>query len=493
MKGKPLDDFADLSGWTPVASGQAQLDISRDRGPGGGAMRLDFDFKGGGGFVVARKRFSFPLPEAYAFTFDVRGMAPANKLEFKLVDPGGQNVWRYQENAFDLPADWRSLRIGSSQIDFAWGPAGSGPMHQVGAIEFAVTAPPGGKGTLWLANLCLEDHTFRSTPAVQASSALPGHEPRYAVDRRVETSWRSEPSDEPQWFLVDFGEVREYGGLIVRWDATTTARPFDLETSDDGAAWKTVYSAGRPDAARSYVYLPHGTSRQLRLRLRRGADGKGIGIAEIDVRPYEFSRSLSAFFQNIAANEPRRVRFFAALRPFQVTPPWQAFNDLGGVSRITTLEYATGAVWVNRRKAVIPLTAPSGFGVAALEQAAVTEYLLSGDLPAEDAVSDGFGYASGALRYDLDLRPGSARDVYLATPFGAADPALAPSSRGVDGAEQFDLAVREWSAKLGRVDIRLPATARAFSDTFRTAAAHILINRHGPAFQPRPRRYVAPS
>ena len=91
MKGETLDDFAELSGWTPVASGQARLDISRDRGPRDGAMRLDFDFKGGGGFVVARKRFSFPLPEAHAFTFDVRGMAPANKLEFKLVDPGGHN------------------------------------------------------------------------------------------------------------------------------------------------------------------------------------------------------------------------------------------------------------------------------------------------------------------------------------------------------------------------------------------------------------------
>jgi len=604
MKGKILDDFADLSGWTPVASGQAQLDISRDRGPRGGAMRLDFDFKGGGGFVVARKRSSFPLPDAYAFTFDVRGMAPANKLEFKLVDPSDHNVWRYQEDGFGFPAEWRSLRISSSQIDFAWGPAGSGPMRQVGAIEFAIAAPPGGKGTVWIANLCLEDQSFRSTPAVQASSSLPGHEPRCAVDRRVETSWRSEPSDEPQWFLVDFGEAREYGGLIVRWDPTTTARPFDLESSDDGTAWKTLYSARRPGAARSYVYLPHGTSRGLRLRLHQGVDGKGIGIAEIDVRPYEFSRSLNAFFQNIAANEPRglfprylcgeqtywtpvgsalggvaqgllnedgmlevdrgtfsiepflylgerlvtwadgsptqeleqgflpipscvwrkdgivltatafatgeagkavlyvryrlenleaeprHVRFFAALRPFQVTPPWQAFGEFGGVSAITTLEHGTGAVWVNHRKAVIPLTAASGFGVAAFEEGAVTEYLLSGALPPEDLVSDGFGYASGALRYDLDLPSGSARDVYLAAPFGAVDPALALSSRGLDGAEQFDVAVREWSAKLGRVDIRLPATARAFSDTFRTAAAHILINRDGPALQPGPRRYA---
>src|SRR5207302_1019569 len=219
-----------------------------------------------------------------------------------------------------------------------------------------------------------------------------------------------------------------------------------LESSDDGTAWKTLYSARRPGAARSYVYLPQGTSRGLRLRLHQGVDGKGIGIAEIDVRPYEFSRSLNAFFQNIAANEPRglfprylcgeqtywtpvgsalrgvtqgllnedgmlevdrgtfsiepflhvgeglvtwadgsptqeleqgflpipssvwrkngivlratafatgeagkavlyvryrlenleaeprHVRFFAALRPFQVTPPWQAFHDLGGGS-----------------------------------------------------------------------------------------------------------------------------------------------------------------
>jgi len=249
VKGSTLDEFTELSGWSPVTSGRAQLDISGDRGPRGRAMRLDFDFKGGGGFVVARKRFSFALPDTYAFTFDVRGAAPANKLEFKLVDPGGHNVWRYQEDAFSFSADWRSLRIRSSQIDFAWGPAGGGPVRLVGAIELAIAAPPGGKGTVWIADLGLEDHSVHSIPVVQASSAVPGHEAPCAVDRRAETSWRSEPSDEPQWFLVDFGETREYGGLIVRWDPTTTARPFDLETSDDGLAWKTVYSAGRPDGA----------------------------------------------------------------------------------------------------------------------------------------------------------------------------------------------------------------------------------------------------
>src|SRR5205823_10987875 len=133
--------------------------------------------------------------------------------------------------------------------------------------------------------------------------------------------------------------------------------------------------------------------------------------------------------------------------------------DVGGVSIITTLEWATGAVWVNGRKAVIPLTTPSGFGMSAFDQGAVTEYLLSGDVPPHEAVSDHFGYASGALRYDVDLPPASARDVYLSCPFGAADPAIVAAARGSDGAAQLDVAVREWSTKLGRVDLRLPATA----------------------------------
>ena len=53
---------------------------------------------------------------------------------------------------------------------------------------------------------------------------------------------------------------------------------------------------------------------------------------------------------------PRRVRFFAALRPFQVTPPWQAFGELGGVSPIRELALsATGSLSVNGAKLVVPL------------------------------------------------------------------------------------------------------------------------------------------
>src|SRR4029453_15153147 len=93
MSAEVLDTLEDLSGWIPVASGLAHLRISPEGGPHGPAMRLDFDFKGGGGFVVARKPPSRPVRESHPPTFPIRGAAPPNRLEVKLADASGRNVW----------------------------------------------------------------------------------------------------------------------------------------------------------------------------------------------------------------------------------------------------------------------------------------------------------------------------------------------------------------------------------------------------------------
>jgi hypothetical protein len=123
----------------------------------------------------------------------------------------------------------------------------------------------------------------------------------------------------------------------------------------------------------------------------------------------------------------------------------------------------------------------------------VIEHLTAGKLPLQTEVMDEFGYASGALCFDLDLAPGSSREVYLAIPFGpvdtAADGSVASSLRGASGPEEFEHAVREWETRLGAVEIQLPHHAQTIADAFKTAAAHILINRTGPALHPGPRRY----
>jgi hypothetical protein len=604
MKRVVVDQFQDLSGWSAVASGQAELHISQDAGPHGAAMRLAFDFKGSGGFVVARRSFSFPLPDTYAFSVNLRGAAPRNKFEFKLVDPSGKNVWRYQEDAFEFTPDWQPLLMRSRQIEFGWGPAGGGRMLEVGAIEFVIAAGPGGKGTVWIDDLQVEDRSFASLPAVTASSTVSGHEPRCAVDRDRNSSWRSAASGDPQWFLIDLEEEHEYGGLIIHWDPAAPARSFSVQTSTDASEWRQVYSAHRAAATRSYVYLPDRASRYIRLDLHAADAQRGVGIVNLQVEPYEFSRSISEFFHNVAAAEPRGhypkylgrqqtywspvgipngvtrallneegmvevdegtfsiepflrvdgalitwadaaptqhleeeylpipssvwrtndivltitafatgesndavlyiryrvehtratarvVRLFAVVRPFQVTPPWQSFRALGGVSPVREFASRANAIWVNRTKAVIPLSPPTQFGATTFDEG-IMGYLEGGELPAATDVSDDFGYGSGALCFDLNVAPGVPQEVYLAIPFGSAgeihDAPLLPAGRS--GAEQFATAVHQWRAQLAAVDIHLPGAARAAIDTLKTAAAHVLINRDGPALQPGPRRYT---
>jgi hypothetical protein len=603
MNSRVLDDFEDLSDWAAIASGQAELRISPERGPRGGVMRLDFDFRGGGGFVVARKPFDLTLPESYAFSFNIRGEGPCNILELKLVDGSDQNVWRWRAERFDLPDEWQPLRVKSSQIPFAWGPLGGGRARAVAAIEIVIAAGPGGQGTIWIDDLRLEDTSYYLTPLVEATSALPGWEPLHVCDPSPETRWRSSATHAPQHVTIDFQCEREYGGLIIRWERDRRPRAFDILLSRDGVEWQTCYSATEGVGEETYVFLPEAVSRFVRLDLGEPAQPRGFGIVSVEVQPYEFSASRNDLLSVVARRahpglypkyllgrqtywtpvgtgedvtqalcneegmvevdkgafsiEPflwvdgglitwadvalaqsleqdalpipsvewgvsdltlgttafatgpsgdstlwiryrlenhsdtaRQLTLFAAIRPLQVTPTWQHWHGFGGVCRIGELAWRGGAVWVDRHKQILPLTPPSGFGAATFAQGGITEHLWRGELPHQDAATDTFDQASGALRFDLDLPPRAAREVYLAAPFGEADPDRpAPHAAGLSGPDQLTRAVTGWEGMLGALEIRLPPCAAGVVETLRTAAAHILINRDGPALQPGPRRY----
>ena len=232
---------------------------------------------------------------------------------------------------------------------------------------------------------------------------------------------------------------------------------------------------------RDYLPIPSSEWRAGDLALRTTAFATGpCGASTLFIR-YRLANDSDA---------TRPVRLFAAIRPFQVTPTWQHWHRFGGVSQIGELVYESATVSVDRRRRVIPMTAPSQFGAATFAQGAITEYLQTGDLPSQDRVKDAFGYASGALRFDLELPPHAAQEVYLAIPFGIVDPDKpADPEAYASGAEEFRIAVSQWEDKLGAFDIRLPPEASGVVDTLKTAAAHILINRDGPALHPGPRRY----
>jgi hypothetical protein len=133
-------------------------------------MRLDFDFHGHAGYAVVHRLLYLPLPSNYQFSFAIRGEAPSNTLEFKLVDTTGANVWRSNNVGFVFPGAWTAVRIDKRQIPFAWGQPRDYELKKVGALEFAITAGSGGKGSVWLDDLTM---TPLSGPIVSSVAASP--------------------------------------------------------------------------------------------------------------------------------------------------------------------------------------------------------------------------------------------------------------------------------------------------------------------------------
>jgi hypothetical protein len=277
IEGVRVDDFEDTTGWTAAPSDGVSLALSSAEGISGKALRLDFDFHGGAGYAVARKELPFDLPENYEISFRVRGEAPVNNFEIKLVDPTGDNVWWVNRRNFEFPRTWTDVRLKKRHIQFAWGPAGGGEIRKVAALEFAVTAGTGGQGYILLDDLTLRElpppKPYDRTPEVTATAAA---------------------------LSLDFLENREYGGLVIDWKSGQHATDYEVQISDDGSTWKTIRTVNGSNGGRDDLFLPETESRHLRLRFL-----EGTGRPAIDVKPLDWATTPEAFFTAIAQDAPR--------------------------------------------------------------------------------------------------------------------------------------------------------------------------------------------
>ncbi|HWJ21965.1 MAG TPA: discoidin domain-containing protein [Gemmatimonadaceae bacterium] len=329
-----IDDFEGPNAWTAHPSDGVTLEIGRDSGARGGhAMRLDFDFHGGGGYALARRAVNLTLPANYEFTFQLRGDAPVENLEFKLIDSTGDNVWWSNQRDYSFPRRWTQVTRKKRHIGFAWGPVGGGEIRRVAAIEIVVTAGSGGKGTVWVDDLALTPlDTVANTrqPVVSASSSAMGFPYANAVDGDTSTAWRSLLRDHDgsllQWLTLDFGGRREYGGIVVDWDPLDYATSFAVETSNDGKQWETRRTITRFRGGRSYLDLPEGDSRYLRLHMLKSARCRGFAVREITVQPLAWSESGNAFMRAVARDAPRGTY------PRYLTDSAQSYWTLVGVS-----------------------------------------------------------------------------------------------------------------------------------------------------------------
>jgi beta-glucanase (GH16 family) len=77
-------------------------------------------------------------------------------------------------------------------------------------------------------------------PATASSQESAGLGPAGAVDGDPGTRWSSVHAD-PQWIEVDLGAVYELTQVVLVWE-TASGKTYDIDVSDDGSNWATIYS-----------------------------------------------------------------------------------------------------------------------------------------------------------------------------------------------------------------------------------------------------------
>jgi hypothetical protein len=179
-----------------------------------------------------------------------------------------------------------------------------------------------------------------------------------------------------------------------------------------------------------------------------------------------------------------------AVRPFQVNPPAQFLNSPGGVTSIQNLRWDGVALHVND-DAVWPLTVPDAF-----ERLNLDASPSRNQPPAPDArsksIHDDFGEASGAFVYKLHLSAHAEREIDLIASMYGSPAAAAWNYQGAaEWVEHEQKTVADaWRAKLDQVTLQVPPQAQRIADTLRTAHAHLLMSRDGPALRPGTRSYA---
>lgn len=601
-----LDDFESLRDWHAVVSdgvrGKVELAPGRDDKQGGHALRIDYDLGASNGYVAARRALPIDFAGDYEISFWIRadapGGSPLNNFEMKLVDAGGDNVWWVSRPDFAIGAAWRKVTFKKRQIDFAWGPNPDHALRHTEHLEFVVSAGrDGGHGSVEIDDLTitrLPPAGPMPTPSLSASSgtAAPG-----LLDGSA--GWTSDGAGN-QFVQVDFGQRREFGGLVLAWAPGAYASRYAVQFSDDGAHWRTVREVEDGDGDADPILLTESDTRYLRIAMRDGP-GKRYALARIDVKPLAFGAGANAFFQALAKEAPRGrypramsgeqsywtvvgidgghetgllsedgaleaarggftvepiviegsrvvtwadakvtqslqdgylpipsvdwqahgwqlrttafargapgqsqlvaryelrndsdqkrfLRLVLMVRPFQVNPPTQFLNTPPGVSPIARLAWTGDRFDVDGKARVFALKKPDRAGVASFDADAIPADLTGFTWSARQSVSDPFGFASGALSYDMTLAPHASSSVALVVPLEGGAPTL---STDPDWAVREQAAVAAaWQAKLNAVELRVPAANQALVDTLRSSFAHILITRDGPALRPGTRSYA---
>ena len=227
MQSELLDDFRDISGWSAVASGQAQLTLASDAGParaGRAAARLR---------LQGRRRLRRRAQERLRARCRRRGRsrcasaAPRRRTSSRsssrperpqrlVVAPRRVRVpGRLAAAAHPQQRGRVRLGAGGRRDDARARRDRDRDRGRAGRPRHGVDRRPALRGPLARAG---RRASLRRAlrPGARAASARSTASPA--------TSWRSADAAAPAWLALDFGREHEYGGLVIDWAARRCSR-----------------------------------------------------------------------------------------------------------------------------------------------------------------------------------------------------------------------------------------------------------------------------
>lgn len=376
---------------------------------------------------------------------------------------------RYRIQASDDRRRWRTLRTVTE------GDGGDDPLALPGTETryLRVALPPGGPPAA-LAELRVEEPAWGADPNALIKR-LAAAAPRGTYPRGY--------TEQSYWTLVgpDGGPV---SGLLGEDGAIEVAKgAFSIEplVAADGrtVTWADVRTTQLLEGG--YLPLPH-----------VGWTAPGWTLDTALFADAGAPRLMARWRLRNTGTAPRTLRLVLAVRPFQVNPPAQFLSQQGGVSPIDAIRWNGARLAVTSPPAtegdaavtrtLAPLVPPTAVGMAPFDRGALA---VSAALLPGNSVEDAAHLASATLVYQATLAPGETLDVPMTIPFaGPGDPL---DRAGFDAAHARTAA--SWQGKLGGVVMTVPAPKQAVADTVRTALAHVLMSRDGPALKPGTRSY----
>lgn len=290
---RALADFADLGAWQLAATDQVQAALvpAPDRE---GAACVRYDFGRVAGHVALGRALPLALAGNFALRLPVRGQGALTALEFKLVDASGLNVWWHRRADFTPPPQWTPLTTRRRQIEFAWGPAADRALQPTARAELVLVGGQGAQGTL-----CFDALTVEPLPEPPAAWSEPLWHTGAGTPQAMPWS-----ADTPAVLQTDFGQPREFSGLVLQWAPGRHALRYRVEASADGAHWQTLQTVAAGLGGDEVLATPEQEARHLRLVLERGAADR-VALRGVDLLPPGALDTPNALVQAQARRAPR--------------------------------------------------------------------------------------------------------------------------------------------------------------------------------------------